>query len=52
MAIFRTNSSTGFATNAICGQVPDAEAIAIKALLDRIETLEQQVQQLTQQQDS
>jgi serine O-acetyltransferase len=30
------------------GQVPDAEAIAIKTLLDRIESLEQQVQQLTQ----
>jgi len=30
------------------GQVPDTEAIAIKTLLDRIETLERQVQQLTQ----
>ncbi len=30
------------------GQVPDAAAIALKTLLDRIETLENQVQQLTQ----
>jgi serine O-acetyltransferase len=31
------------------GQVPDVEAAAIRALIDRIEQLEQQVQSLTQQ---
>jgi serine O-acetyltransferase len=34
------------------GEVPDIEAIAIQALLDRIESLEQQIQQLTQNQQT
>lgn len=43
--IARTNTQTCPLEH---GQVPDAEAIAIKTLLDRMETLERQIQELTQ----
>lgn len=43
--ICRTNTQTCPLEH---GQVPDVEAVAIRALLDRIENLEQQIQQLTQ----
>ncbi|NJR49236.1 MAG: serine O-acetyltransferase [Leptolyngbyaceae cyanobacterium CSU_1_3] len=43
--ICRTNTQTCPLEH---GQVPDIEAVAIQALLDRIKSLEQQVQQLSQ----
>ncbi|NJO78736.1 MAG: serine O-acetyltransferase [Cyanobacteria bacterium RM1_2_2] len=43
--ICRTNTQTCPLEH---GQVPDVEAIAVRALLDRVEWLEQQIQQLNQ----